>query len=131
MAMIIFNVPKGGANNMDKSEKQYKELQNHQIEMTPKTWERLQANGVTEETELVLDFMYYSPNKDDAQSLKDFLRDYETTIEKKENGDLWIIKGKTSPTKVSLDILLQWVDYMVAAGWDHDCYFDGWGAEVP
>jgi hypothetical protein len=31
---------------------------------------------------------------------------------------------------VSLEILDQWVTWMVTAGKEHDCDFDGWGALV-
>jgi hypothetical protein len=40
----------------------------------------------------------------------------------------WVVTGTTQPTKVSLDILNDWVESMVAAGFDRDCAFDGWGA---
>jgi len=60
--------------------------------------------------------------------------EYEISI-KPENSDqkagMWLVEGRTQPTEVNKEILLQWVEYMVAAGYKYGCYFDGWGAEVP
>ena len=40
----------------------------------------------------------------------------------------WEVTGTTQPTKVSLEILDEWVAWMVAAGFEHGgCRFDGWG----
>ena len=38
--------------------------------------------------------------------------------------------GTTQKTKITLEILNQWVTWMVAAGVDHGCLFDGWGTSV-
>ena len=44
----------------------------------------------------------------------------------------WSVTGSTQPTAVSLDILNQWVGWMVVAGAENGgCEFDGWGAEAP
>ena len=38
--------------------------------------------------------------------------------------------GNTQLTKISPDILGEWIDWMVTAGLERDCEFDGWGTEV-
>ena len=43
---------------------------------------------------------------------------------------LWVVSGRTQKTAVSKEILDQWVEWMVAAGFDHQCEFDGWGTSV-
>jgi hypothetical protein len=44
----------------------------------------------------------------------------------------WSVTGSTQPTVVSLDILNQWVGWMVGAGAENGgCEFDGWGAQAP
>jgi hypothetical protein len=43
----------------------------------------------------------------------------------------WTVTGSTRETKVSHDILDQWVTWMVAAGFETGCEFDGWGAPAP
>ena len=46
-------------------------------------------------------------------------------------GKSWTVEGKTSPTKITKKILSQWIEYMVALGWKHNCEFDGFGATMP
>ena len=42
------------------------------------------------------------------------------------------VRGSTQRTTISLDILDQWVEWMVAAGAEHGrCLFDGWGVQIP
>jgi regulator of RNase E activity RraB len=42
----------------------------------------------------------------------------------------WGVQGSTNLTTISKSILDQRVEWMVAAGMDHDCEFDGWGTQV-
>ncbi len=43
----------------------------------------------------------------------------------------WSVSGSTQPTAVSLDILNEWIQWMVSAGAANGgCEFDGWGAPV-
>ena len=42
----------------------------------------------------------------------------------------WTVQGSTQPTTISPEILDQWVDWMVSAGFERGCEFDGWGAQV-
>lgn len=100
-----------------------------QIAMNGQTWEALQSHGVTEETEVRLDFFYRAPDKSSADDLAAFLKaetDYEVA------GEPSAVIGSTQPTTVSREILDQWVEWMVLAGHEHGrCEFDGWGAAVP
>lgn len=93
------------------------------------TWEALQKHGVTEATELRLDFSYEVPNASAAKQLAEFLRaetDYDVALN--EEG----VSGTTQPTTVSPPILDEWVEWMILAGYENGrCMFDGWGAEVP
>jgi hypothetical protein len=60
----------------------------------------------------------------------------ETDYEAEVHADIatfrkrWSIVGRTQPTTISAAILDHWVDWMVRAGLQHDCEFDGWGTEV-
>lgn len=115
-------------------DKDYEQLLSHQLEMTPKTWKQLQSHGITDKTDIILDFLYYAPTQESAKACKAFFDNYDIKIkpESVNNKDgLWLVNGTSSPTRVDEEILLQWVDYMVAAGWDNNCIFDGWGATVP
>ncbi|MEJ2200277.1 MAG: ribonuclease E inhibitor RraB [Desulfuromonadaceae bacterium] len=104
--------------------------------MTPLTWEKLKSYGVTEETSLTLDFMYYASSKSSAVTCMNHLRELgdEVSIEPENShtpNGMWLVTGHTQPTEIDKDILLQWVDHMVSAGWELGGYFDGWGTEIP
>jgi hypothetical protein len=97
--------------------------------MNPETWGALREHGVTEQTELRLDFFYMAPDRESAETLARFLRD-ETDYEVEANAEG--VAGSTQTTTVSAEVLDDWVTWMVLAGHEHGrCEFDGWGAEVP
>ena len=105
-----------------------------QLAMNVQTWNALRGHGVTEETDLKLDFSYDAPTRAAGDKLAKLLReetDYDVA-EPRPSGSSFVVSGTTQETKVSLDILNQWVDWMYAAGRQSDgCEFDGWGAQVP
>ena len=93
------------------------------------TWAELQKRGVTEATELSLDFAYDAPDAAAADQLVAFIRsetDYEI------RADATAVVGSTRPTTINPQILDDWVRWMVVAGYEKGrCKFDGWGAAVP
>jgi hypothetical protein len=102
------------------------------------TWAELQKNGVTEDTELRLDFVYVAPGQHQAETLAQAIRsrtDYDVEAESSKRGLLgqtvWTVTGTTQPTAVSLAALDDWVTRMVEWGDAHTCEFDGWGAAAP
>jgi hypothetical protein len=100
-----------------------------QLAMNPKTWAAVQDHGLTEETEIRLDFAYDAPDADAAEQLAAFLRD-ETDCDVR--ADVRAVTGSTQSTTVSASILDEWVRWMVLAGYENGrCRFDGWGAAVP
>ena len=112
-----------------KKEWDLQQVLTRQLAMNRQTWATLQAHGVTEETELQLDFMYKAADRDKADELAGFLRaetDYSVTA------DDTSVSGNTQAASVSAEILDQWVKWMVVAGHEHGrCEFDGWGTAVP
>jgi regulator of RNase E activity RraB len=104
-----------------------------QLAMNEKTWARLLELGITGETEVQLDFLYYASNEA-AAALQAFLKDetdYEVDVHPETGSSgQWIISGRTQKTTISKEILDQWVEWMVAAGFEHQCEFDGWGTSV-
>jgi len=103
--------------------------------MNEETWSILVTHGVTEATELRLDFSYIAPDRASAESLEAVLKDqtdYDVRVE--SSGAFmrkaWSVVGSTQPTRVSNEILDRWVDWMVTAGLHQNCEFDGWGAQV-
>lgn len=110
----------------------------HQLEMNRVTWAELQKHGVTEETDLRLDFFYFAPGQHQAEALAQAIRtrtDYDVGAGAVKHGLLgrktWTVNGMTQPTAVSLTVLDEWVTRMVEWGNAHSCEFDGWGAQVP
>jgi hypothetical protein len=58
--------------------------------------------------------------------------DYEVKVE--SSGSFlrrrWRVAGRTQETAVSPEILDQWVTWMVTAGKERSCDFDGWGTHI-
>jgi hypothetical protein len=109
-----------------------------QLAMNRATWSALVERGVGPETMLVLEFAFWAPGEQEARSLVLLLHgetDYEVSAPSSKTSGLsrrsWEVTGKTRPTAVSLEILDQWVGWMVAAGSSKSCEFDGWGTVVP
>jgi hypothetical protein len=113
------------------SEDQYQNLLLHQLAMNKETWSTLQGHGVTPQSQLRLDFTYVAPNDKAASSLQVLLRDQtDYDVTSRRSGDEWIVSGRTQATAISPEILDEWVDWMITAGLEADCIFDGWGTEV-
>jgi len=116
-------------------ETHYEDILGKQLTMNRQTWAALQKHGVTEDSQLRLDFSYNARSHEAADKLCALLReqtDYEVQVE--SDGSLlrrtWRVEGKTQKTAVSPAILDQWVTWMVSAGKEHSCEFDGWGTSV-
>jgi hypothetical protein len=94
-------------------------------------WKVLQEKGVTTETELKLDFFYDPAGREQDEELVQFLR-RETDYEVDTTSDIYGVTGSTLPTTVSPEILDQWIEWMVLAGYENGgCRFDGWGLKSP
>jgi hypothetical protein len=120
---------------MDKPD--YDAIAAKQLAMNAQTWKLLLAKGVTEQTNLKLDFTFVAPNKETADGLISLLKeetDYnlESQPEGSSRDGNWLVLGSTQVTKISLEILDQWVIWMILAGKrGNGCVFDGWGAAIP
>jgi hypothetical protein len=119
----------------DSRDERNRKLLGEQLAMNEQTWRTLQSHGITTESEVRLDFAFRAPNQSAAESLKNLLEDQtDYSVAVQSGGSLlrrqWTVGGSTQPTKISPEILDQWVDWMVTAGLERDCEFDGWGTEV-
>ncbi len=111
--------------------KTFQEIVIHQKKMNRYTYSRLVELGHQDDKELSLDFFFICPDEEYAIQLVKFLQsETDYTVSAKEDLNGWVVVGHTRPTKISLPILDQWVEWMAAAGSDHDCEFDGWGTSV-
>jgi hypothetical protein len=113
----------------------YRRILAKQLVMNEQTWKTLVAHGLTESSEVRLDFAFAAPDRRAAESLKAVLveqTDYAVEIESTGNllRKTWSVIGSTQATPISPAVLDQWVDWMVTAGLHQDCEFDGWGTQV-
>jgi Regulator of ribonuclease activity B len=113
----------------------YENILQKQLAMNRQTWAALQKHGVTEESQLRLDFSFNAPNREAADKLCVLLQeqtDYSVKVESVGSflRRRWRVEGSTQNTAVSPAILDQWVTWMVSAGKERACDFDGWGTSV-
>jgi hypothetical protein len=115
----------------------YERILDVQLGENPGIWARFQEHGL-DAMELRLGFIYLAPGEDEAQQLAGFLReatDYEVEVRVQRKRRVakpeWFVVGATQPTPVSLELLNEWVEWMVAAGAvEGPCAFDGWAAQA-
>jgi hypothetical protein len=112
---------------------EYEAIIREQLTMNEQTWKMLLDRGVTEQTRLKLDFSFDAPNESAAESLVALIKsetDYDL-LPPESAGGTWSVSGSTQLTSISLEILNQWVMWMVMAGKrGGGCFFDGWGTEI-
>lgn len=112
----------------------YEQLLDLQLARNRDLWAELREHDVEDETHLRLGFLYLAPGKAEAKSVVAFLRaetDYEVRARARPEDGEWIVIGTTQPTPVSLALLDDWVEWMIAAGAaEGPCAFDGWAAQL-
>lgn len=113
----------------------YERILAKQLAMNRQTWAVLQQYGVTEQSQLRLDFSYNATSKDAAESLVELIQEQTDYNVRAESSGLflrrkWRVEGTTQQTAVSPEVLDQWVTWMVTAGKERVCDFDGWGTPV-
>ena len=111
---------------------EFEEFRMGHLTRTAELWKQLRQYGVTEETPLDFDFHFQALSKDSADSLTQALDSY--TFEQSSKG--WFKKeyslsSSSGPITWTEEVLLQWVDYLIAMGQDHGCEFGGCGASIP
>lgn len=115
----------------------YEKILDLQLRENAQVWRSFEEQGLTNAS-LRLGFIYMAPGETEARHLSRFLReqtDYEVKVSSQvnphDNVTDWLVIGATQPTEVSLDLLNDWVEWMVAAGAvEGPCAFDGWAAQV-
>jgi hypothetical protein len=121
----------------------YEQLLEEQLSRNRDIWARLREHGLGDEAPLRLGFVYVCAGEAAAQRVVAFLReetDYEVQARPRP-GDAqpdaqpaatdWVVIGTTQPAPVSLDVLDDWCEWMIAAGaTEGPCAFDGWAAQL-
>lgn len=113
------------------SEKAYEENLARQGVMNQQTLSQLGNYGVGEDSELSLEFFFYSDKQQKAEALAEQLRDLGYRLEKVDraagNNRLWVVSGWTTKMRMNLPTVTGWTKRMCALGNESDCDFDGWG----
>jgi hypothetical protein len=115
----------------------YEQILELQLSRNPEAWARFRDQGIDGD-ELRLGFIYLAPNEDAAHALAKFLwteTDYDVEVHHRPIGEdtepTWLVVGATQPTILTLEVLDEWVQWMVAAGAaEGPCAFDGWAAQI-
>lgn len=116
----------------------FEQLLDLQLEQNASTLDKLREEGLAEDAPVRLEFFYAAPGEPEARNLVAFLRaetDYTVDAFARRDGMAehtpWHVLGMTQPTPVSLELLNDWTEWMIAAGAEKGpCAFDGWDAEV-
>jgi hypothetical protein len=120
----------------------YEQLLELQLRANRDIWAGLQEHGVSADTKLRLGFVYIAPGEPEAQALVAFLReetDYDLEARSRpgdgdgapDGEEEWVVIGTTQPTPVTLELLDDWAEWMIAAGAaEGPCAFDGWAAQL-
>jgi hypothetical protein len=101
-----------------------------QLAMTPQTLAQLRKYEVTDQTQLKLEYFFYTNTKQKAAALAQKLADmgytgsYDHSASDKKQ---FVVTGWTSRMMMDNQTVLDWTGRMCDAGHEHDCEFDGWG----
>ena len=115
----------------------WERLLEQQLEMNPRTWAALEERGVNTRTLLLIEYAFTAPTKKAAQGLiKALQAQTNFTTELLAQGTIlkrhWRVTGQTKPAAASVEMLNDWVTFMVGLGSKNgECRFDGWGVRVP
>ena len=126
----LFGSKPNGGDGRYKSDEAYTKNRSRQLTMTPQTVAQLRNYGVTDETQLKLEYFFYTNAKQKAEVLAQRLSSlgysghYDLSTGSKRE---FVITGWTSPMKMDDKTVLDWTASMCDLGKEHDCDFDGWG----
>ena len=128
--MGLFNFFRGN-NNRFVTEKQFNDNVAKQKQMNSQTLEQLIKYGITDTSELKLEFFFYTNEQEKASKLAIELKKLNYEIDhvdtsasgKKE----WIVSGWSTKIRMDLKTVTNWTTQMCKLGFDNDCEFDGWG----
>lgn len=126
----LFGCKQGGGDGQFQSSEAYAQNRARQLEMTPQTIAQLRKYDVTDDTQLKLEYFFYTNTKEKAAALAQKLADMGYTgsfdhsaSDKKQ----FVVTGWTSRMKMDEQTVLNWTERMCDVGHEHDCEFDGWG----
>jgi hypothetical protein len=111
----------------------YHVLLERHLALNRATWRTLEEHGIAPTGAVRLEFAYRAPNATAAGQLVDLLldrTDYDASVQRSGDASAaYSVVGTTQLTRFSPEVLDRWVEWMVSAGLDYGCEFDGWGTE--
>jgi regulator of RNase E activity RraB len=128
--MGLLDIFKSNGNGQFVSDREFKKNLARQVELAPETLKQLKNYGVSDESELKLEFFFYAEMEDKAQMLAAALKKINYEIKSgKSAGDkkLFIITGWTTKMRMDDGTVQSWAKEMCELGYKFDCDFDGWG----
>ncbi len=122
---------------MSEAPEWYEQILELQLRRNPEIWAQFREQEI-DDVPMRLGFVYMAPGMVEAEHLAAFLRaetDYEVDVRPQPRDDSedsqWLVVGGTQPTELSLELLDEWVEWMIAAGaTEGPCVFDGWAAQL-
>jgi hypothetical protein len=112
------------------SESAFTENRAKQTAMAPDTMAQLRKYGVTDETELKLEFFFYTNTEAKAAELAGALKKKGYSVEHQPSAhdkSLQVVTGWTGKMKMTDAVVIGWTREMCEVGYASDCEFDGWG----
>jgi hypothetical protein len=125
----LFGCKQGGDGRFQTDEA-YGQNRAKQLLMAPQTVAQLRTYDVTAQTQLKLEYFFYTNTKEKAAALAQKLAgmgysgNYDHSASDKKQ---FVITGWTSRMKMDDQTVLEWTGRMCDVGHQHDCEFDGWG----
>ena len=110
----------------------YQKNKLNQVNMSPKTLKHLRNLGVSDTSELKLEYFFYTNSVDKAKNLADAIQKLNYTVKYDKavlDKKLFVITGWTIKIKMADSIVLDWTKQMCDLGYKYDCDFDGWGTQ--
>jgi len=126
----LFGRRQDGGDGRFQTEEAYAENRARQLAMTPQTIGQLRKYGLTEDSQLKLEYFFYTNTKEKAAALAQELASmgYAGTSDRSASDKKqFVVTGWTSRMRMDDQTALDWAGRMCEVGHKHDCEFDGWG----
>ena|SRR5581483_3082554 len=121
---------KTGGDGRFQTEEAYTHNRAQQLGMTPLTIAQLRKFGVTDQSQLKLEYFFYTNTQEKAAALAEalaalgYVGGHERSASKKKQ---FLVTGWTTPMTMDDSTVLDWTGQMCDVGYQYDCEFDGWG----
>jgi hypothetical protein len=126
----LFGSRQDGGDGRFQTDEAYQQSRANQLTMAPQTIAQLRNFGVTDQSQLKLEYFFYTNTREKAAALAQKLAalgyagSYDHSAGNKRQ---FVITGWTSRMNMDDQTVLDWTGRMCDVGHEHDCEFDGWG----